>query len=76
MFEFGSWLQGEENLFYVGKNHRDSKEDVDSSDSEESEYSGLGSEPESTSEDEDNEQESVSFQIPDYQELRYCCTAV
>jgi len=50
-------LEADENLFYFDKNHQDSKQDQDSSDSEESEYSGLESEPE-TSEDDDNEQDS------------------
>ena len=39
-------LQVDKNLFYFDKNHQDSKEDEDSSDSEESEFSGLESEPE------------------------------
>lgn len=47
-------LQADENLFYFDKNHQDSKEDGDSSDSEGSEYSGLESESE-TSEDDGQE---------------------
>lgn len=51
-------LEVGENLFYLDKTPEDSKDDIDSSDSEQSEYSGLESEPE-TSEDEENAQESV-----------------
>ncbi|XP_073233221.1 ribosome biogenesis protein bop1-B-like [Porites lutea] len=51
-------LEVDENLFYFDKNHHDSKEDADSSDSEESEFSGLESEPETSEDDELDEQES------------------
>ena len=60
--EFLSSFQPEENLFQFGKNRPDSsKEDADTSDSEESYYSGLESESE-TSQDDEDEHDSVRLQ--------------
>ena len=58
-------LQVDENLFYFDKNPEDSKEDADSSDSEESEFSGLESEPETSEDDELDKQESVCLSVCD-----------
>ena len=58
-------LQVDENLFYFDKNYQDSKEDEDSSDSGESEFSGLESEPETSEDDELDEQESVCLSVFD-----------
>lgn len=59
---FLSSFQAEKNLFQFDKNRPDSsEEDPDTSDSEESYYSGLESESE-TSQDEEDEQDSVRLQ--------------